>query len=241
MVRRAPVEAAPAPASDDGAARPGRHTSRVRVVRRPAAVAILLIGLLVAAVAVVGLSLASQTGHAATPVTPLSKTALVPIPKGKWAAVPSSAGARVARPVSLTIPAIGVRTRLIHLGLTSAGTLQVPGSTAVAGWYTGSPRPGESGGAVIAGHIDSYRGPGVFFRLRLLRPGQRVYVRRTDGTLAVFQVTSVRSYLKRQFPTAAVYGPTPDAQLRMITCGGTFDPATGHYLSNTIAYASLVS
>jgi len=143
-------------------------------------------------------------------------------------------------PVSLVIPAIGISTSLIQLGLTASGQLQVPASTAVAGWYTGSPRPGATGAAVIAGHIDSYQGPGVFFRLRLMRPGQRVYVRRADGSVAVFQVTAVHTYLKSQFPTDGVYGATPNSQLRLITCGGTFDPATGHYLSNVIVYATLV-
>jgi LPXTG-site transpeptidase (sortase) family protein len=123
--------------------------------------------------------------------------------------------------------------------LTAAGTLQVPGSAAVAGWYTGSPRPGEPGAAVIAGHIDSDRGPGVFYRLAELKPGNLVYVQRGRGRLAVFKVTAVRTFLKSKFPTAAVYGPVPDSQLRLITCGGTFDPATGHYLSNVIAFASL--
>jgi sortase (surface protein transpeptidase) len=146
----------------------------------------------------------------------------------------------VARPVSLIIPVIGVRTRLIRLGVTRAGALQVPASTAVAGWYTGSPRPGAIGSAVIAGHIDSYRGPGVFFRLRLLRPADRIYVRRADGTLALFRVTAVRTYLKDHFPTRAVYGPAPGAQLRVITCGGTFDHALGSYLSNVVVYASEV-
>src|SRR4029077_6976599 len=93
---------------------------------------------------------------------------------------------RVGRPVSLSIPVIGVHTRLIRLGLTARGTLQVPASTSVAGWYTASPRPGQIGSAVIAGHIDSYLGPGVFFRLRLLRPGDRVYVRHAGGTAAAF-------------------------------------------------------
>jgi LPXTG-site transpeptidase (sortase) family protein len=145
----------------------------------------------------------------------------------------------VPRPTALDIPAIGVKTRLIRLGLTAAGTLQVPSSTSVAGWYTGSPRPGETGAAVIAGHIDSYAGPGVFYRLEDLKPGDLVYVQRGHGTLAVFKVTAVRTFLKARFPTAAVYGPVPDPQLRLITCGGTFDPATGHYLSNVIVFASL--
>jgi sortase (surface protein transpeptidase) len=157
-------------------------------------------------------------------------------PAGLAAAAPSATG--LARPVSLVIPVIGVRTRLIRLGVTRAGTLQVPTSTAVAGWYTGSPRPGATGSAVIAGHIDSYRGPGVFFRLRLLRPADRIYVRRADGTLALFRVTAVRTYLKDHFPTRAVYGPAPGAQLRVITCGGTFDHALGSYLSNVVVYAT---
>ncbi len=143
------------------------------------------------------------------------------------------------RPTALDIPAIGVKTRLIRLGLTAARTLQVPSSTAVAGWYTGSPRPGETGAAVIAGHIDSRAGPGVFYRLKDLKPGNLVYIRRRHGPLTVFKVTAVRMVPKSRFPTAAVYGPVPDAQLRLITCGGTFDPTTGHYLSNVIVFAVL--
>jgi len=142
------------------------------------------------------------------------------------------------RPVSLAIPAIGVRTSLIELGRTPQGTLQVPTSTSVAGWYTASPRPGEIGSAIIAGHIDSDAGPGVFFRLRLLRPGNLVYVRRADGTLAVFRVYAEHMYTKTRFPTQQVYGPEPDAELHLITCGGVFDSATGHYLSNVVVYSS---
>ena len=164
-----------------------------------------------------------------------------PPPAGAVAAPPRPIGpARVARPVSLSIPVIGVHTRLIRLGLTAQGTLQVPVSTAVAGWYTGGPRPGQVGSAVIAGHIDSYLGPGVFFRLRLLRPGDRVYVRQAGGRLAVFRVYAERSYPKDRFPTQKVYGPAPDPELRLITCGGTFDAATGSYLNNVVVYAAQI-
>jgi LPXTG-site transpeptidase (sortase) family protein len=166
---------------------------------------------------------------------------VLPAPTGPIEAAPISAAAEIAEPVSLVIPAIGVSTSLVHLGLTSAGALQVPPTTAVAGWYTGSPRPGAVGSAVIAGHIDSYRGPGVFYRLNDLRAGERVYVRRADGTLAVFKVTEVRMYSKDDFPTTAVYGATPTPQLRLITCGGTFDYSTGSYLSNTVVYATEVT
>jgi hypothetical protein len=208
-------------------------------MRRPAAVAALLAGLLVVSICVRGLAMASGTAH---PAVPVGKPSLLPVPRGQRAAVPGpSATVAVARPTTLIIPAIGVRTRLNRLGLTKAGTLQVPPSAAVAGWYTGSPRPGAIGAAVLAGHLDSRLGPGVFFRLRLLHQGNRVYVRRADGSVAVFLVTALRMYPKARFPAAAVYGAVPDAQLRLITCGGTFDQATGHYLSNVIAFAKLVS
>jgi sortase (surface protein transpeptidase) len=143
--------------------------------------------------------------------------------------------------VRLVIPAIGVSTRLIRLGVTSSGGLAVPVRADVAGWFTGSPRPGAIGPSIIVGHIDSRTGPGVFFRLRQLRRGQRVYVVRTDGTVATFKITVIRSVPKASFPSAAVYGPVPDAELRLITCGGQFDYATGSYLSNVVVYATLVA
>jgi Sortase domain len=220
----------------------GRHAGPSppwrKLSRRPAAAAGLLGGLLVVAVTVAGLlMLAGRPGH---PPGPASAAQRGLTPLGAPAPLPSPATLTVPRPVALRIPAIGVRTRLIRLGLTRQGTLQVPPSTSVAGWFTGSPRPGEIGSSVIAGHIDSYRGPGIFYRLRDLRPGNRVYVRQAGGKLAIFQVTAVHRYLKAHFPTARVYGPAPDAELHLITCGGTFDYTTGSYLSNVVVYSTEV-
>jgi LPXTG-site transpeptidase (sortase) family protein len=212
---------------------------------RKVAAAALVAGLAAVAAGAAGLLL---TRHPAQATWPSAE--VIPAPSGPIAALPRPTGpitarqqARrvpVARPVALTIPAIGVQTSLVELGLTASGALQVPPTTSVAGWYTGSPRPGEVGSAIIAGHIDSYLGPGVFFRLSELRPGDRVYVRRADGTLVVFKVTRVRMYPKDHFPTLTVYGPVPDPELRLITCGGTFDPQLGSYLSNTVVYATEV-
>jgi LPXTG-site transpeptidase (sortase) family protein len=218
----------------------GPRAIRGRRARRPLATTLLVTGLVLLGASAAGLAWASQTGR---PAAATGTAPRVPVPQGHVAAAPAAMAApvRVAKPVSLTIPAIGVQTRLVRLGLAADGTLQVPSTTAVAGWYTGSPRPGDAGAAVIAGHVDSYAGPGVFFRLRLLQPGDRVYVRRADGSLAVFRVTDVRMYAKTHFPTVSVYGAVPDAELRLITCGGTFDAATGHYLSNVIVFAALVS
>jgi hypothetical protein len=201
------------------------------------AAALLCGGLLAVGGGTAGLLL--PTGHPGISPRPVAHPG--PPPAGMVVAPPRPVTlVRVGRPVYLSIPVIGVHTRLIRLGLTAQGTLQVPASTSVAGWYTGSPRPGQVGSAVIAGHIDSYQGPGVFFRLRLLRPGDRVYVRHANGTLAVFRVYAERSYTKNRFPTQKVYGPAPDPELRLITCGGTFDPATGSYLSNVVVYAAQI-
>ena len=188
----------------------------------------------------------SRPGSAARHPAPAA-VAAIPAPAGTFAAAPQTAAPEsaapdsVGRPASLSIPLIGVHTRLITLGLTRDGSLQVPPTTSVAGWFTGSPRPGATGSAIIAGHINSYRGPGVFVRLDELRPGNRIYVQRSDGTTVIFRVTAVRRYLKNHFPTQTVYGATPDVELRLITCGGAFDPATGHYLSNNVVYATQAS
>jgi hypothetical protein len=148
---------------------------------------------------------------------------------------------RVAKPVWVSVPAIGIKkTSLIHLGLTKSGALQVPDVTTVAGWFTGGPRPGAVGSAVIAGHVDSKTGPGIFFWLRALKPGDKIYVGRADGTMAVFRVTRVHMYAKDKFPTDAVYGAVPDPELRLITCGGIFDRSIGSYLSNIVVFARLL-
>ena len=220
---------------------PGRHGRSGplwrKVARRPAAAAVLLASLAVAGVAGAGLAQRGP-GHPGRPATPLPAAATRLVPLGRPAPLPRpGAHSQVPLPVALRIPAIGVRTRLIRLGITPQGTLQVPASTSVAGWYTGSPRPGAIGSSVIAGHIDSYLGPGVFYRLRLLHPGNKIFVRQTGGRLATFRVTAVRQYPKAHFPTGQVYGPTPDAELHLITCGGTFDYATGSYLSNVVVFS----
>ncbi len=220
-----------------GADRRGaRHVSPVRLIRRPWAAVAAVAGIVVVCAAAAGLVWAS---HTARPAMAVGRPPLVPIPAGHYAAAPAAKAESVPMPTALVIPDIGVRTRLIHLGITASGALQVPASTAVAGWFIGSSRPGATGPAVIAGHIDSVSGPGVFFRLRELRPGDLIYVQRGHARMAVFKVTAVSTYLKAKFPTNAVYGAVPDAELRLITCGGTFDPATGHYLSNVVVFAVL--
>ena len=147
-------------------------------------------------------------------------------------------------PTALDIPAIGVHSPLLQLGINPDGTVQVPPleRDSRAGWLSASPTPGEVGPAVLLGHINSAQyGPGVFARLAALRPGQPVRVTRADGTVAQFVVDRVASYRKDAFPSLQVYGNTPNPQLRLITCGGVFDRAARSYESNTVVYAHLVT
>jgi LPXTG-site transpeptidase (sortase) family protein len=210
--------------------------------RRPAALLTLAAGLVVILGGTVGLLLTRHSTPAMRPVA--AGIGALPAPTGRIVAVPQSPGPDpVAAPVSLTIPLIGVQTNLMTLGLGRDGTLGVPplSMAGVAGWYTGSPRPGSIGSAIIVGHVDTTKGPAVFDRLDTLTRGDKIYVKRADGTLVEFRVTSVQQYPKDHFPTEAVYGPVPDPELRLITCGGAWDPATRHYLSNIVVYATEVS
>ena len=174
-------------------------------------------------------------------------TARQPRPASEGAR-PGTAAPRIVEPVlpasaplALAIPAIGVRSPLLHLGQTPQGSLEVPAPGPHynhAGWYRYSPTPGSLGPAIIVGHLDSAQAPSVFYRLGDLRPHDTVLITRTDGSVATFVVDAVRRYPKERFPTQIVYGDTDHAALRLITCGGALDDS-GHYLDNIVVLASL--
>ena len=189
--------------------------------------------LIMAGTAAVGVAVGAQV-HAPQP----SPSASGAIGSARGPSLPRSV------PVFVHIPAIGVDSSLLRLGLNSDGTIQVPSirtSSGQAAWYKYSATPGQIGSSVIEGHVDSKRGPAVFFRLGALHPGDVIDVTLADGITAVFRVTGVREYAKSRFPAKAIYGATDFAALRLITCGGAFDYTTGHYLSSTVVFASLTS
>ncbi len=152
---------------------------------------------------------------------------------------PAPAVVPVEAPAAVRIPVLDVASPLVPLGTDAAGVLVPPATADVAGWYAEGPAPGEIGPAVVAGHVDSRSGPGVFLDLARLRPGDTVEIDRADGTVLEFVVRSVGTVAKDAFPTATVYGPTPVPELRLITCGGEFDTRTGHYRANVIIHAAL--
>jgi hypothetical protein len=174
----------------------------------------------------------------AAPVHHEAAPATTPAPAIRPGSGPAATVRRAAQPpVRIEIPAIGVSAAVIRLGLNRDGSMQVPEDFALTGWFTGGPAPGETGPAVIAGHINSRRGPAVFYRLRELRAGDRVAVARADGTTVRFTVDSVVQYPKRTFPTKAVFGPAPEPLLRLITCGGSFDHFRRSYRDNVVVTA----
>lgn len=156
------------------------------------------------------------------------------------AAPPGPLTLPAAVPVSVHAASVGMQSPLVQVGLNADGTIEVPVSYDTAAWYRLGPAPGSLGPAVIVGHVDSFKGPGVFFNLGALRPGAIIDVARADSTVAHFRVDAVNSYPKDHFPTATVYGPIDYAGLRVITCGGVFDRTTKSYESDTVVFASLV-
>lgn len=175
------------------------------------------------------------------PTSPAVEEATSPAPVADNARAPlaSSEGA-IPAPVSVSIPSIGVQTKLIKLGLNADRSLQVPKNYSVAGWYTKGGAPGDIAPAVIVGHYDSVNGPAVFYRLAQVLPDAAIQVRRADGSVATFTVDRVRRFSKGKFPTDQVYGAVDRPELRLITCGGSFDHSTGHYRDNYVVFAHMV-
>ncbi|MEO8750591.1 MAG: class F sortase [Allobranchiibius sp.] len=154
----------------------------------------------------------------------------------------TNSAASVSVPATVNISSIGASSRLLQLGLDADGKIAVPTNAQVkqAAWFTGSPRPGQVGPAVIEGHVDGAGGVrGVFFRLADVKKGDSVQIGQANGTKLTFDVYDVARYPKDDFPAAVVYGNTTGPELRVITCGGSIDPATGRYRDNTVLFARL--
>lgn len=154
---------------------------------------------------------------------------------------PTEQPIEVAAPIRLRIPSVGIDTAFSEaLGVNPDQTVEVPDSYETVGWYEHGPRPGELGPAVVLGHVDSYEGPAVFFRLGQTDVGDMVEIERSDGSVAVFEITELVQREQSNFPTEAVYGDIDHAGLRLITCSGTYDRGKQVYSHNLIVFAELI-
>ena len=152
----------------------------------------------------------------------------------------NNARMQAPNPAVIRIPRLDVEASIIPLGLQEDGSIEVPEDPDQAGWWLGGPEPGETGPAVILGHVDSQEeGPAVFFHLRYLEAGDEIHIDRVDGSTITYVVDSTERHDKDEFPTDAVYGPTEDPTLRLVTCGGDFDFNVRTYDDNVIVFASL--
>lgn len=178
----------------------------------------------------------TATTNAARTATTAPASAPTTAPTATWT-IPVTQPRAPARPVRVRIPAIGVDSAIIDITINKAGQLIPPDTTDVVGWYLGGPAPGDTGPALLAAHVDSHLGPGVFYRLVELRAGDLVTVDRADHTSVRFRVASLARVPKSDFPTNGVYAPEPVPQLRLITCGGAFDRSARSYRDNIIVDA----
>lgn len=206
------------------------------MVRLAAAVAAAVIGATLGVVLVVGFGDDRATPQ---PAMPVSLDASAPPTDRASVEQPSQLPSEdaVAKPVRVVIPAIDVDADLVALGLNDDKSMEVP-NFGLAGWYEPGPRPGAPGPAVIAAHVDSVNGPDVFFRLKDLSKGDKITVERADGSDVVFTVRRSEQQLKEELPVDRIWDDTDDVVLRLITCGGDFDPNERSYESNVIIYAA---
>ncbi|MGC5016193.1 class F sortase [Streptosporangium sp. DT93] len=234
----------PEPPVDDG----GRVMRSVLILAGIAGVVTVLVGLLYMLASPGEYGLADQrttlpprnaaAGAPADPYFSAPPAAPPPAP-----ALPAAPPMQPSSPVRLVIPKLGVNAPVRSVGLDRRGAIEVPpvGNPNLVGWYRSGPTPGEAGPAILLGHKDTRSGSAVFSRLDEIRNGDVIEVHRKDGIIAVYTVGGLEQAEKSVFPTARVYGKTPNPQLHLITCGGVYDRATGHYTDNVIAYATMTS
>ena len=200
---------------------------------RPALAGVLAVG----AITVLGVAVI-PSAMTATPASTAPAASSAPAAKPAVPAVPSPS----SPPVSISIPSIGVMAMLgTPLGLNPDGTVQVPpvNTPDVPAWFSLGTRPGDPGNSVIIGHVDGAHMLGVFTNVNKLAVGSQIKIGRANGTAVTFNVTAVETVRKSQFPSQAVYGPTTETWLALVTCGGRFDAASGNYEDSVIAFAKL--
>lgn len=196
-----------------------------------------------------GLFMIHQSLGDATTLPPQPAAAHAPAAQPSGSALPAPRPARSVRPIvtpdahpiRLSIPAIGVNAPFTPLDLDANGVLNAPppDDTNLVGWYKGGTVPGNRGPALVLGHVDTKTAPAVFWGLSTLTAGTTVDIARDDGVTATFTVDSAEAFSKGDFPDARVYGDTSDAQLRLITCGGSYDRKKKDYTANVVVFAHL--
>ncbi len=219
----------------------GHAVSRLPSIALLVGTAVLFSGLTAAAMTIATHHDNTPPPATRAPVTTTHPTTPMPAPAtiATTAPTPNTSPPPTQPPVAVAIPAINVMAEVDPMGLTPAGQLQVPTNFQRVGWWSGGHKPGEPGPAILEGHVDSTKGPAIFYALRRLQPGDQIRVARSDRSTAVFVVDRLESYPKDSFPSLEVYGPTDTPTLRLITCTGSFNTTRHSYRDNLVVYANL--
>ncbi|MBC7272023.1 MAG: class F sortase [Streptomyces sp.] len=156
---------------------------------------------------------------------------------------PAAEPLRAALPQRLDIPYLDVRAPVVARGLDQRGAIDPPpyDRPGAVGWYAAGVRPGAAGTALMVGHVDTETRPAVFYKLSALKPGEQIRVIRDDGKVAEFTIEDVQVLARDRFDARQAYGPRESgrAELRLVTCGGTFDRASRSYTANVVVSAYL--
>ncbi|MGH8774762.1 MAG: class F sortase [Jiangellaceae bacterium] len=211
-----------------------RHRPRPpRAISLPALILVVLGSVLLL------LSAAGAFTTAPPPASAIPQLTGIARPIGGFTAAEPTDPARHAEPRRLLIDGLALKAEIEPVGVAGDGTLALPAEADAVGWFDASSVPGDTGPAVLVGHVDSADGPAVFAHLGQLRPGDVVAVEDVRGGSVAFAVTSVSTFPKNDFPTDAVYGGSPDAELRLITCGGDYERGRG-YPDNVVVAATAI-
>ena len=174
----------------------------------------------------------------ATPVPAATATRTPAAPATAPPAAPPTAG--LGPPLRIRIPQIAVDAAIQPIGVTAANEMEIPQAPDLVGWYRYGPRPGESGNAVLAGHLDTSSGaPAVFWRLKELRPGDTIEIDSDGRSLLLYRVDSVVSYPYDQAPLAEIFSAAGPSGLTLITCSGAWHRTDANYDQRLVVSAHL--
>lgn len=176
--------------------------------------------------------------HQSTPPPRPVAAGRIPQPLSPAPSTPRAESMSRSVPTSVRIPQVGLHASLVPVHISADGQLPLPEDPSRASWLASSVTPGERGTSIMAGHVDTLKGPAAFYHLSAVRPGMRIDVARADHTTARFTIDAVAVYPKDHFPDTQVYGPTPGPSLRLLTCTG-WDAVAREYRDNVVVYATV--
>ncbi|GAB6930735.1 hypothetical protein JCM10914A_47180 [Paenibacillus sp. JCM 10914] len=144
------------------------------------------------------------------------------------------------KPKQIWIPSVGIKAPVEPVGLLENGQMEVPVSSKVAGVFVDGILPGQKGNAILAGHVDNYTGPAVFYPLKKIKPGEPVVLSDNEGNYLVFKVVAVESYPTAEAPIERIFGDTDMEQLNLITCTGKYNRVKGEHEKRLVVYTRLL-